>query len=193
VNKEILRKQFLLKRKNLTYEQCQAKSQAISQQFFQYFDLSHIKKLHLFLPIQKQNELNTWIIIKEIQENYPHISLIVPRSNFKTYKMESYILDRVTQIVENRWGIPEPIQARKCPDDTIDMILIPLLCVDKQGYRVGYGKGFYDRFIQKCRSDIIKVGFSFFEPVDKIDNKNDTDLKLDYSVMINNILITSEN
>lgn len=190
MNKENLRKQFLSKRKNLTKEQLQAKSQAISQQFFQHFDLSHIKKLHLFLPIQRQNELNTWIIIKEIQQNYPHISLIIPKSDFKTYNMTSHILDSDTKIVENRWGIPEPTQATKCPDDTIDMILIPLLCADKQGFRVGYGKGFYDRFMQKCRPDIIKIGLSLFEPVDKIDNINDKDLKLDYSVMTN---ITSKN
>jgi len=190
MNKENLRKQFLSKRKKLTFEQRQKKSQAISQQFFQYFDLNNIKKLHLFVPIQKQNELNTWIIIKEIQQNYPHISLIIPKSDFKTYSMTSYILDSVTKIVENRWGIPEPTQAIKCPDDTIDMILIPLLCVDKQGFRVGYGKGFYDRFMPKCRPDIIKIGLSLFEPVDKIDNINDKDLKLDYCVMTNSVLIT---
>ncbi len=185
MNKATLRKQFLSKRKNLTKEQLQAKSQAISQQFFQNFNLSHIKKLHLFLPIQRQNEINTWIIIKEIQQNYPHISLIIPKSDFKTCKMTSYILDSQTKIVKNRWGIPEPIQATKCADDTIDMILIPLLCIDKQGYRVGYGKGFYDRFMPKCRPNIIKIGLSLFEPVDKIDNINDKDLKLDYSVMTN--------
>ena len=145
------------------------------------------------MPIKKQNELNTWIIIKKIQQNYPHISLIISKSDFKTYNMTSYILDSHTKIVENRWGIPEPTQATKCPDDTIDMILIPLLCVDKQGFRVGYGKGFYDRFIQKCRPDIIKIGLSLFEPVDKINNKNDKDLKLDYCVMTNNVLTTSEN
>jgi len=190
MNKENLRKQFLSKRKNLTNEQLQKKSKAISQQFFQHFNLSKIKNLHIFLPIKKQKELNTWIIIKEIQQNHPHISLIISKSDLKTYNMTSYILDNHTKIVENRWGIPEPSQAKKCPDDTIDMILIPLLCYDKQGFRVGYGKGFYDRFIQKCRPDIIKIGLSLFEPIDKIDNKNDKDLKLDYCVMTNT---TSEN
>ncbi len=193
MNKENLRKQFLSKRKNLTYEQLQEKSQAISKQFFQHFNLSKIKKLHIFLPIKKQNEINTWIIIKKIQKNYPHIILIISKSDFKTYNMTSYILDSLTKIVENRLGIPEPVQAKKCHDYTIDMILIPLLCFDKQGFRVGYGKGFYDRFIQKIRPNIIKIGLSLFEPVDKIDNKNNKDLKLDYCVMTKNVLTTSEN
>jgi 5-formyltetrahydrofolate cyclo-ligase len=96
--------------------------------------------------------------------------------------MESYVLDTNTKIVENSWGIPEPTNAIKCPDDTIDMILMPLLCFDKQGFRVGYGKGFYDRFLQKCRKDIIKIGLSLFDSVDKIDDVNENDVRMDFCV-----------
>jgi 5-formyltetrahydrofolate cyclo-ligase len=183
MNKAQLRKQFLSKRKNLSPNDLAKKSLAIKQLFFQYFNLHGIKKLHIFLPIVKQNEINTWLIIDEIKQNHPHITLIISKSHFKTNSMESYVLDNHTIIMETKRGIPEPVNAIKCPDNTIDMILIPLLCFDKQGFRVGYGKGFYDRFLQKCRQDIIKIGLSFFEPVDKINELNENDVKMDICIM----------
>ncbi|OQY44914.1 MAG: 5-formyltetrahydrofolate cyclo-ligase [Candidatus Parabeggiatoa sp. nov. 2] len=183
MTKEQLRKQFLETRKNFDLDSLQENSQAISQNFFNYIDLSDIQKLHVFLPILKQNEINTWFIINGIRQNHPHITPIISKSNLKTSEMDSYVFDTNTKIVENRWGIPEPVDAIKCPDDTIDMILMPLLCFDKQGFRVGYGKGFYDRFLQKCRTDIIKIGLSLFEPVDKIEDVNEYDAKMDFCVM----------
>jgi len=183
MTKSQLRKQFLAKRKNFSLHDLQKQSQAISQQFFQRFDLYQIKTLHVFLSILKQNEINTQIIIQEIFLHYPHIRLVTSKSNFKTCTMNSYILKSKTQITDNRWGIPEPINAIACSDEIIDMVLIPLLCFDQQGFRVGYGKGFYDRFLQKCRSDVIKVGLSLFEPVDKIDDVNEYDVKMDFCVM----------
>jgi len=69
------------------------------------------------------------------------------------------------------------------------MILIPLLCFDKQGFRVGYGKGFYDRFLPNCRNDIIKVGLSLFESVDKIDDVNEYDVRMDFCVMSDRVFL----
>ncbi|RKZ39404.1 MAG: 5-formyltetrahydrofolate cyclo-ligase [Gammaproteobacteria bacterium] len=189
MNKNQLRKQFLSKRKTLSLESLQEKSLSISEQFFKHFDLCQVKRLHLFLPILKQNEINTWLIIDEIRQHYPSVTLITSKSHFQTLMMESFVLKSDTKIMENKWGIPEPINAEKCPDDMIDMILLPLLCFDRQGYRVGYGKGFYDRFLQKCRKDIIKIGLSLFEPVDKIDDANENDVKMDFCVMTDKLIV----
>lgn len=183
MNKNQLRKRFLEQRKQLSLKRLQQISQAISQNFLDGFELTKIKKLHIFLPILKQNEINTWFIIKEIFQNYPQIKLVTSKSDFQTRNMESYLLDTHTQIIENRWGIPEPINAIKCREEEIDMILIPLLCFDQQGFRVGYGKGFYDRFLSKCQKEIIKIGLSPFEPVEKITDINDNDLKMDFCIM----------
>ena len=181
MNKKELRQFFLLKRQKLS--RLDEQSQAISQQFFHFFDLGKIKKVHVFLPILRQNEINTWLLIDEFRQNHPHVNIIISKSNFQTYRMESYILESHTQLIENNWGIPEPIDAKKCPDNTIDMILMPLLCFDKQGFRVGYGKGFYDRFLLQCKKNIIKIGLSLFEPVIKIDDIHENDVKMDYCVM----------
>ncbi len=182
MSKTELRQLYLSKRKNLTSTQVDKYSQAISNKFFSNFNLSKITNLHIFLPILKHNEINTWLIIKELRQNYPDITLITSKSDFQFHTMESYVLEANTQIIENAWGIPEPYNAVKF-DNAIDMILIPLLCFDNNGFRVGYGKGFYDRFLLNCNQNIIKIGLSLFEPIDKIDDVDKFDVKMDFCVM----------
>lgn len=181
MNKAQLRQRYLSKRKNLSSTQVNKYSQAISNRFFSNFDLSKITNLHIFLPILKQNEINTWLIIKKLRQNYPDISLITSKSDFQSNTMQSYVFDTDTQIIENSWGIPEPYNAVKF-NNTIDMILMPLLCFDNYGFRVGYGKGFYDRFLLNCNQNIIKIGLSLFEPIDKIDDVDKFDVKMDFCV-----------
>ena len=62
------------------------------------------------------------------------------------------------------------------------LVLVPGVCFDQTGHRVGYGKGFYDRFLKTCRPGCLKVGLSYFEPVDPIDDVHDGDVRLDFIV-----------
>jgi len=61
-------------------------------------------------------------------------------------------------------------------------VLVPLLSFDKKGFRVGYGKGFYDRFLMQCKSDCIKIGLSYFDPIDVIDDADEFDVPLDFCI-----------
>lgn len=62
------------------------------------------------------------------------------------------------------------------------MVLVPLLCIDREGYRVGYGKGFYDKFLARCRPDCKTVGLNYFPPVERIDDVAEHDIRLDHAV-----------
>ena len=64
----------------------------------------------------------------------------------------------------------------------IDLVITPLLAFDKKGYRVGFGKGFYDKLLAQCKHDVIKVGLSFFEAEEKIDDIKQNDIPLDYCI-----------
>lgn len=182
--KNELRKYFLTKRKNLSLASLQRQSQMISTRLFDNVNLMAINYLHIFLPILKQHEINTWLIIETIRQNYPHINLVIPKVYLPTGRLESYLFDTHTQLVENHYGILEPVQALKCPDKQIDLILLPLICFDNSGFRVGYGKGYYDRFLPQCRQNILKIGLSLFEPVNKIDDINHHDVKMDFCIMV---------
>jgi 5-formyltetrahydrofolate cyclo-ligase len=74
------------------------------------------------------------------------------------------------------------VDGLEVPVSKIDVVFVPLLAFDKNGNRVGYGKGFYDNFLAKCREDVIKIGLSFFEPEEIIDDVFKTDIRLDYCV-----------
>ena len=81
----------------------------------------------------------------------------------------------------NKYGIPEPKNGKKIKNNLIDVVFVPLLSYDKKGNRVGYGKGFYDRFLSTQKNNIIKVGLSFFGPEETVEKK-EFDQSLDYCV-----------
>ena len=85
-------------------------------------------------------------------------------------------------MIENFFGIAEPAGGNKISPKEIDLVLVPLLAFDQKGYRVGYGKGFYDKFLSECRMDVIKIGLSFFEAEEQIADINQFDISLNYCV-----------
>ncbi len=86
------------------------------------------------------------------------------------------------ELMHNDYGIEEPSGGNKVMENEIDLILVPLLAFDKYGFRVGYGKGYYDKFLFQCRKDSIKIGLSYFDPVDEIEDINSFDIPLNYCV-----------
>ena len=167
MNKEELRKSYRLKRKSLTAQQRAGKSQAICEVFFNSFDFSKIAAVHLFLPITNKNEVDAYCIIDRFRREYPGIKLAVPKMNGNDF--DSFLLTHETLLIENSMGVPEPVNALSIAHDQLDLVLLPLVAFDLSGNRIGYGKGFYDRFFSSCSLHVIKVGLSFFEAEEKID------------------------
>uniref|UniRef100_UPI0027D33E87 5-formyltetrahydrofolate cyclo-ligase n=1 Tax=Escherichia coli TaxID=562 RepID=UPI0027D33E87 len=77
----------------------------------------------------------------------------------------------------NTWGITEPRGEQILPASAIDLVFAPLLVFDQKGYRLGYGKGYYDRFLSNC-TDAAIIGFSYFEPIREIADTHEFDLPL---------------
>jgi len=173
-----IRKAYLARRRQLSEGQCHIFNQQLYHHFFLQVDLSFVKVLHLYLPIEKNHEPDTWQIIDRIRREYAHIRLSVPRVNVVTQQLENFYFEGLHQLQLNHWGIPEPQQGVPVPAEKIDLVIVPLLAVDKNGNRVGYGKGFYDKFLSQCRGNCFKCGFSFFEPVEKVSDVDPFDVAL---------------
>jgi len=182
MKKSILRQYFLNKRKNYTPHYVNQMSQKIANNFFSTLKLDKIKYIHSFLPIVSFNEVNTWYILRRLWTHFPHIQTAVPVSDFTINCFESFLLQEQTELETNQWGIPEPTHRILIAERDINLVLCPLLAFDKKGFRVGYGKGFYDRFFQKCQPGAIKVGLSFEEAVEHIEDINQYDIPLNYCV-----------
>src|SRR5688572_7800089 len=187
MTKAELRKIYLEKRKNLSTTERKQKSQQIADRFFQNFDLTKINFLHVFLPIEKFNEIDTSLIFEKIRREFPHIELIVPRVNRQTNELENLAFKTETELVQSSWQIYEPAGNDTLETEKIDLVLVPLLCFDLNGHRVGYGKGFYDRLLKKCRADCRKIGLSYFAPVEEITGTHASDIRLDFCVTSENI------
>lgn len=186
-SKADLRKEFLEKRKSLNQNDLLNKSRQLSERFFALIDLSSVKTLHTFLPIQEMNEPDTWQIIDRIRREFPSIRIALPRVDEQTKTLDHFFFEGLHQIKKNKWGIEEPHQGIPVEVSKIDMVIVPLIASDCVGHRVGYGKGFYDKFLSQCRPNCIKIGLSFFEPVELIDDKANHDVRLTMIVTPENV------
>jgi len=185
-SKKELRLEYKIRRCQLSLESETALNELLLSQFAK-LDLSKVEFLHIFIPIEKYHEPDTYPIINHIRQFFPQIRIVVSRSNFEDYSMQHFILDEHTIFETNNWGISEPISGVKIASSDIDMIIVPLLIFDLSGYRVGYGKGFYDRFFSGCKIDVQRVGLSFFDPIDVIWDKNEYDVQLTQAITPNRI------
>jgi 5-formyltetrahydrofolate cyclo-ligase len=182
MTKSELRKIYLEKQIALSSAMRNEKSAQIAERFFDRFDLSEINFLHCFLPIGRTNEIDTKPVFEKIWREFPNIETLVPRVNFETNEIENLKFSGETALRENRWKIHEPSHDEKFDTEKIDAVLVPLLCFDVKGHRVGYGKGFYDRFLKTCRKDCLKIGLSYFPPVEEIADAWESDVMLDFCV-----------
>lgn len=140
---------------------------------------------HIFLPITEQKEVNTEFILHLLSGKDKEI--IVSKADFETRNMTHFLLTDNTRIKKNAYNIPEPVDGIEVPSHKIDVVFVPLLAFDKKGHRVGYGKGFYDKFLSECKPDVIKIGLSFFDPEELITDVFEGDVKLDYCVTPNEV------
>lgn len=145
-------------------------------QQFSLLDLTGVKTIHLFIPIAEKKEPDTFLFIDWLGSHHPDIRIIVPRADFDTALMTHHVYTGKDSLVKNLFNILEPAKDVIHTGD-IDLVLVPLLAFDLKGYRVGYGKGFYDRFLQQVNTRAI--GLSFFKPVDLIEDIDQYDVALD--------------
>ena len=176
--KQELRLNYTLLRKALSDEQIDAGSLAIAQTLLQ-LPIWHLEYFHLFIPITDKREIDTSYILTVLQGKDKNI--VFPKVHNKT-DLINYLLTDSTVFLKNKWNIPEPVDGIEVPSSKIDVVFVPLLAFDLNGNRVGYGKGFYDNFLGQCKSDVIKIGLSLFEPVVAITDTREEDIALDYCV-----------
>ena len=192
MKKRALRQKAKAERQKLSQEEIEDKSLAIANQLLRMDAVPSLRLVwdklyyHLFLTIEEQKEINTEYVLQILAGKDKEI--VISKCEFETFCMTHFLLTDNTKIKKNSYNVPEPVDGIEVPDSKIDVVFVPLLAYDKQGNRVGYGKGFYDNFLSKCKPETIKIGLSFFPPEDKIEDVSDSDVKLDFCVTPDNII-----
>lgn len=180
--KQALRIHYKTLRKQLSENQLEEMSLAVANNVLT-LPIWEKTYFHIFLPIEAHNEVNTEFILHLLSGKDKEI--VISKSDFETRNMTHFLLTDNTKIKKNEYNIPEPVDGIEVPAKKIEVVFIPLLAYDKLGNRVGYGKGFYDKFLSECQTGTIKIGLSFFEPEEQITDVFETDVKLDYCVTPN--------
>lgn len=179
MKKSELRKVYLEKRARLLATQVANASGEIADRFFKSVDLPPGGVVHTFIRIGRFNEIDTSVIYYRLWRDRPDIATAAPRADLVTGDIESVAFDSASDWKENRFGIREPAGGRLIEPGDLDIVIVPLLCFDRTGHRVGYGRGMYDRFLAACRPDCIKAGVSLFPPLDEIEGITSLDVALD--------------
>ncbi len=154
---------------------------------FQSLDFTGIETVLSYWPMANMGEPNTHLFSGFLRHRIPTLKLCYPKCNIIINTFDAIEITINSVYANNILGITEPKEGRIVNARAIDLILMPLLAFDKEGYRVGYGKGFYDKYIEKCNPDVVLIGFSYFEPVNNIDDIESFDIPLSYCITPNHV------
>jgi 5-formyltetrahydrofolate cyclo-ligase len=181
MQKAALRKIYKQKRSLLTAVEKHKLDDLLLIQF-QKLGISIPSYIMSYAPFKKYNEFDPTIILDYCYFKNPQQYCLYPVIDTYENKMQAILVEDETVFEQNKWGIAEPIDGVAIPNTEIELVIVPLLCFDTNGNRVGYGKGYYDTFLATCSPNVLKVGFSYFKPVASISDVNAQDIKLDFCI-----------
>ena len=173
------RKFFLEKRKSLTASECLKKDDLLLIQF-QKLHWNTYKCVANFYPIEKNNEPNSLLFTRYLKAMVPDIQIVYPVINVTTATIAFH--KETEQTITNAWGIQEPMNSPKVEPVDIDAVIVPLLGFDEKGHRVGYGKGFYDKYFENFSKHKPRMGVCYFEPITKIEDTREFDVPLTHCI-----------
>ena len=138
---------------------------------------------HLFLPITAKKEVNTTFLLSILQGRDKHV--VIPKMDGE--RLNHFLLTEATVLQTNKWNVPEPVNGVLVEPENIEVVFLPLLAFDTRGNRVGYGKGYYDRFLKQCKTNVVKIGLSVFDAEEEIEDVFEDDIAMDYCITPNKI------
>jgi 5-formyltetrahydrofolate cyclo-ligase len=179
--KKVIRREYSAKRNSLTAEEMKARDEKMYE-LFGTIALQGISHLLSYCPIPLRKEFNAAVCENLLRLENPLLHIYLPRLNEDGVTMEAIEVNKETVFINNKYDIPEPTGPHCAEPQIIDAVFVPLIAFDTKGFRVGYGKGFYDRFLARCAQDVVKIGFSYFEAIDAIGDINEFDVPLNYCI-----------
>ena len=176
-NKKFLRKAFKDKRSKINLTQYQYLCNCIYNNFIN-LKIWDKDFFHIYLSNDSKKEVSTNDIVSLLMKKNKKV--IVPK--IFDDQLIHFEIDLNTEFMINELGIREPVTDVKFDKSLIEIIIVPLLVFDRKGHRVGYGGGYYDRFMSDAPNNVVKIGLSLFEPVDEINDIYENDIKLNFVV-----------
>ena len=181
MTKQQLRKIYLEKRMNISSKE-KLKSDDLMLIQLQRLAFDDARVLMNYFPMEEKNEPNTLLFSDYLRHAIPNLEIAFPKADFTTNEMQAILINEATVYQKNNYKITEPLSGKIVDEKDIDIMFVPLVICDSKGFRVGYGKGFYDKFLNRCRENIIKIGFCYFAPIEEISDVQQFDIPLNYCI-----------
>lgn len=154
MNKAEIRKEALAKRDGLAEDQRAAKSMEICETLMDHEGFLDARGIHLYLPVRSEVDIRPLFTVA--WEMGKEVGLMRVQEDGGS---EQYRITPETEYRTGSLGILEPIEAERFDMNICDLVIVPLVAVDEQGNRVGYGKGYYDQFLTQFPRPTVGVAF----------------------------------
>ena len=179
--KNTVRQEFLQRRMDILEEDLHQQTALIGFNF-KKLTLPPVKYLLSYNPVTSRREFDVSVCEDILKHQYPTLRIAWPKIHVDMLDMEAGLVEKDGLFIKNRFNILEPISGSIVKPEQLDVIFVPLIAFDSRGYRVGYGKGYYDRYLARCRPDAVKIGFSYFDAVEYIEDIDDFDVPLNFCI-----------
>lgn len=176
MNKNTIRKKVLDQRRNIEVEEKREWDQLIFTSLVN--SDFYIEAKRIFIYVSYENEVETKDIIQYSLDNKKEI--YVPKTNIKEKTMKAIKINSLDELIVDNYGILEPKDVdKKSISDKFDLIIMPGLAFDRNGNRIGYGGGYYDKYISNLNYKVLKIALSYDLQLFKNIKSENHDIKVD--------------
>jgi 5-formyltetrahydrofolate cyclo-ligase len=155
--KEIVRKRLQAWRNNLDNDAVSENTSLITEGLMRVYDWNQVKTVFTYLANPKQHEINTWPFLQYLWSNFPEIRTYAPVMQDDAISLHR--LEQSSVLNTSSFGIPEPLDGEQLTEPP-EVCIVPVTAFNDRGFRLGYGKGHYDRYLAKYPG-IITIGIAY--------------------------------
>ena len=183
MNKKELRREILNIRNNLDKDTKKKYDEIIFSKLRKRKE--YLNSNNIFIYLGYGSEIDTISFVKSMFLDGKNVC--IPKTNIEDKTMEAVIITDLDNLEEDKYGILEPISNYKVINkNDIDLVIMPGLAFDNNGGRLGYGGGYYDKFLMDCSEDKFKIALAYnFQVIESVP-KEEHDILVD-------CIITEEN
>ncbi len=174
--KKALRNTFLDVRKSLSAKEVEGMSKKITDRLSTQPYFLQSRTIHIYVAMKENCEVLTRDLIRSSLKKGKRV--VVPKMESEG-RLSHHHIRTTTELKANRWGVPEPTYDKPVKSKEISLVIVPMVAADFKKNRLGYGMGYYDRFLSETNA--FRVGLCFTStlswvplPIDSYDQSMDS-------------------
>ncbi len=156
-DKATLRARSIQARKARPADEYKIMSKQLSERLVGFCRERHVGVIHSFLPMTGKGEPDISLFLDTVLKD--GIKVIVPEVVEGQLEMRHHWYDSETRLQQGKWGVSVPAESDYADPALSELVIVPMLAADRRGYRLGYGKGYYDYLLSRLSCVFVGVCF----------------------------------